>query len=356
MEKNNIEEKKLNNINDNINSNEDKNKNNNNINEDKNNIKNINENNIDDKNINLEENNNINNNINNINNINNNLDNINNNDTENNLILKNEMTIIQSDEKLLNQKREPSTNLNKIIHILKKHEKQKEKKKSKWYTPKINSNIYISNLPLDITKTELQNYFSKCGFIRNDPKTNEIKIKIYLDKNNKPKGDALISYIRPESVDLAIVMLNNSEIRPGFKIKVEKGQFEQKGEYKKRESYLIDDLQKFKNKTDINRKLGWEEEDQEKGLKIVIFQNMFDAEDENNDFEFIENDVKNVCEDKCGKIKRIEIFKYNKNGIIKIKFLTPKAAENCIKIFDNKKYNERRIKVFYWDGKTNYNI
>ena len=287
MENNNIKEIIKDNINLIDNKNNDKNNiENNYLNDD---IENNIINNIENNNIKLEENNK---------NINNNENDINNSDKKN-IILKNDITIIQSDEKLLNQKREPSTNLNKIIHTLKKHEKQKEKKKSKWYTPKINSNIYISNLPLDITKSELINYFSKCGFIRNDPKTNEIKVKIYLDKNNKPKGDALISYIRPESVDLAIVMLNNSEIRPGFKIKVEKGKFEQKGEYKKRETYIIDDLQRFKNKTDIDRKLGWEDEDQQKGLKIVIFQNMFDSENENNDFEFIENDVKNVCEDKC---------------------------------------------------------
>ena len=59
-------------------------------------------------------------------------------------------------------------------------------------------------------------------------------------------------------------MLNNSEIKPGFKIKVEKGNFEQKGEYKKREIYIIDDLQRFKNKTNIDRKLDWEDEDQQK--------------------------------------------------------------------------------------------
>ena len=344
MENNNIKEIIKDNINIIDNKNNDKNNiENNYLNDD---IENNIINNIENNNIKLEENNK---------NINNNENDINNSDKKN-IILKNDITIIQSDEKLLNQKREPSTNLNKIIHTLKKHEKQKEKKKSKWYTPKINSNIYISNLPLDITKSELINYFSKCGFIRNDPKTNEIKVKIYLDKNNKPKGDALISYIRPESVDLAIVMLNNSEIRPGFKIKIEKGKFEQKGEYKKRESYIIDDLQRFKNKTDIDRKLGWEDEDQQKGLKIVIFQNMFDSENENNDFEYIENDVKNVCEDKCGKIKKIEIFKYNKDGIIKIKFMTPNASEKCIKIFDNKRYNERKIKVFYLDGNTSYNI
>ena len=57
-------------------------------------------------------------------------------------------------------------------------------------------------------------------------------------------------------------MLNISEKRPGFEIKFEN--FEQKGEYKKREIYIIDDLQRFKNKTNIDRKLDWEDEDQQK--------------------------------------------------------------------------------------------
>ena len=37
---------------------------------------------------------------------------------------------------------------------------------------------------------------------------------------------------------------------------------------------------------------------------------MLDSENENNDFEFIKNDVKNVCEDKCGKIKKNKILKF----------------------------------------------
>ena len=36
--------------------------------------------------------------------------------------------------------------------------------------------------------------------------------------------------------------------------------------------------------------------------------------------------------------------------------MTPNASEKCIKIFDNKRYNERKIKVFYLDGNTSYNI
>ena len=71
---------------------------------------------------------------------------------------------------------------------------------------------------------------------------------------------------------MAVDLLNESEIRPGHRIKVEKAKFEQKGNYQAREGYKLDDLQRFKIKTDIDRMLGWNEEDEEKGLKIVILK------------------------------------------------------------------------------------
>ena len=103
----------------------------------------------------------------------------------------------------LNKKRKFGENIEKILtdeqmNILEKNKKKldklKDKKKEKWYAPKVNSNIYISGLPKDITEFELAEYFSRCGFIRKDPKTNNNKIKLYKDDKGKNKGDAIISF------------------------------------------------------------------------------------------------------------------------------------------------------------------
>lgn len=55
-------------------------------------------------------------------------------------------------------------------------------------------------------------------------------IKMYRDDEGNLKGDARIGYMMEESVDMALEMLNDSEIRPGYKIKVTQAEFQMKGE------------------------------------------------------------------------------------------------------------------------------
>lgn len=193
------------------------------------------------------------------------------------------------DTLLIKKKRKFGENIEKILteeqlkmleKKKKKIDKQRDKKKEKWYAPKLNSNIYITGLPKEITEYDIAEYFCKCGFIRKDPKTNNNKIKLYKDKTGKNKGDALISFLREESVTMAIDLFNESEIKPGYKISIERAKFEQKGDYKRREDYKLDEIQRYKLKTDVDRLLGWNDDEEiEKGLKIIILKNMFSPAD-----------------------------------------------------------------------------
>ena len=56
-----------------------------------------------------------------------------------------------------------------------------EKKKEKWYNARINTFIYISGLPFDISEEELKEFVCKAGVLRVDPKTGKEKLKLYKD-------------------------------------------------------------------------------------------------------------------------------------------------------------------------------
>ena len=69
---------------------------------------------------------------------------------------------------------------------------------------------------------------------------------------------------------------------------------------------------------------------------------MFDIKyaDEPNFFKFLEEDVRMECE-KLGEILRIKIFEKNSEGVIQIKFKEALAAENCIKLMNNRFFDGR---------------
>ena len=61
----------------------------------------------------------------------------------------------------------------------------------------------------------MQSVFSKCGVIAEEIDRGKPRIKLYTDDQGNFKGDALILYFRPESVDLAIQMLDDTDFRFG---------------------------------------------------------------------------------------------------------------------------------------------
>lgn len=92
---------------------------------------------------------------------------------------------------------------------------------------KANTSIYIKGLPDDVEVEELKEFFSKAGVIKSDLDSGESKVKIYKDELGRVKGDALVSYIKPESVELAIQMLHDRFLRPDFRLIVEEASFNQ---------------------------------------------------------------------------------------------------------------------------------
>lgn len=79
----------------------------------------------------------------------------------------------------------------------------------------MNTAVFVTSIPLDVEFDEVRDVFSKCGVIAEEIDSGRPRIKMYNDDSGKFKGEALVVYFRPESVNLAIQMLDETEFRLG---------------------------------------------------------------------------------------------------------------------------------------------
>lgn len=93
--------------------------------------------------------------------------------------------------------------------------KPKKAKAQKLQQERKNTAVYVTSLPLDVTVTEVHDVFSKYGVIAEEIDTSKPRIKLYSDDSGTFKGDALVVYFRPESVGLAVQMLDDTDFRLG---------------------------------------------------------------------------------------------------------------------------------------------
>ena len=103
-------------------------------------------------------------------------------------------------------------------------------KKKKKTAEKKNTAVYVTGLPVDATIDEVNEMFKKAGVLLEDPLEKRPRIKFYTNDDGKPKGDALVIYLREESVALACQLFDDTVFRFGDKssIKVQPAVFAEK--------------------------------------------------------------------------------------------------------------------------------
>ncbi|KAI8632400.1 hypothetical protein F5Y19DRAFT_362991 [Xylariaceae sp. FL1651] len=80
--------------------------------------------------------------------------------------------------------------------------------------PRQNTAIYVTGLPLDVTVDEVHEVFSrKCGVIAEEIDSGRPRIKLYTDEKGNLQGDALIVFFKPQSVEMAIMLLDDTDFR-----------------------------------------------------------------------------------------------------------------------------------------------
>lgn len=114
---------------------------------------------------------------------------------------------------------------------------ESKKKKRKQKKKRVNTSIYVSGVPSDVTVQEFGDFFSKCGLIKEDLDgklsgrlyvvqsvntryTGTPKVRLYENEHGERKGDGVVTFAKQPSVDLAIKLYDGAEIRPGKKISV----------------------------------------------------------------------------------------------------------------------------------------
>lgn len=237
--------------------------------------------------------------------------------------------------------------------------KKKRKVDEGWFEVEGNKNpnVYVSGLPLNTSEDEFIEMMSKYGIIMQDPDTNKPKIKLYRDQNGQLKGDGRCCYLKRESVDLAIKLLDESDYK-GNTIHVEQAEFHLKGEYnpalkKKKKN------KKKKAGKGQEKLLDWVERDtRKKHERVVVFKNMFNIEDfEKNPVLItdLRNDMKAECE-KFGEVRKVIVFDRNKEGICSVAFTAFEAADACLPVMNGRWFAGRRITAERWDGVTSYKV
>lgn len=248
-----------------------------------------------------------------------------------------------------------------------------------------NTTVYMRGLPLDITEGELMDWAKKAGVIKLDPDSKLPKVKLYRNPDQSLKGDASVSYLFPESVHQALVLLDGDQIRYNFPVSVEEAKYENKSAHvnanaNNNANDNADDDQddaddsdaaakpKVKRKTTAahtkltvheqqQRALSWDEDVYKK--RHVILSNLFDPKQvEPDDLEFysdLKADVRRECE-KLGRVESIHVFEGSPTGTIAVKFADWLGADRCVRTMTGRRFDQRTIVAQYYDNKTDYAV
>ncbi|RMZ83845.1 hypothetical protein DV737_g1476, partial [Chaetothyriales sp. CBS 132003] len=239
---------------------------------------------------------------------------------------------------------------------------QKQKK------PRANTAVYVTSIPLDATRSEIQSVFSKCGMIAEEIDSGQPRIKMYEDEQGAFKGDALVVYFRPESVQLALQMLDDSdfrlaESRPSARMRVQAADFSYKSQQDVPEKKSKGEQRKIIKKTQkMNSKLAdWDDDDAQlveqpnsRWDKVVILKHMFtlqELEEDPGAILEIKEDIRDECS-KLGEVTNVVLFDKEADGVASVRFTSPEAAEACV--MNGRWFDERQLEAFVATGNENF--
>ncbi|SCU80848.1 LAFA_0C01442g1_1 [Lachancea sp. 'fantastica'] len=243
--------------------------------------------------------------------------------------------------------------------------------------PPPNCAIYVSNLPLEnVNESDLFDEFSRFGIIRKDPVTDHPKCKLYVDDQGNLKGDALIVYLKPESVKMAVEFMDGAKFK-GTELKVEEATFkpETKNEdWAEEETTEVKKLKLRKLQEQKNELNDWSDEVEEeeevkndehseltngstpqesedKSARTTVLSNVLDlyARLSPSEISDIALDLKEGCEAQ-GEVVGFELDEVL--GQARVEFATEEHAQRCCKTMDGRFFDGRKLMAYTLDKES----
>ena len=238
---------------------------------------------------------------------------------------------------------------------------------------------------------EVHGLFSrKCGVIAEEIDSGKPRIKLYTDSEGNPKGDALIVFFKPQSVEMAIMLVDDTTLRPGDTegpiMKVQAAD----SSYKK--TQYVDDgststagamtgavdgerdanmasgpNQEVKVRTEREKKkirfkaeklqnklADWSDDEPcitEKKVsrwhKTVILKHMFTIKELDEDPSAIldiKEDIREECE-KLGDVNNVVLFDLEEEGVVSVKYADVEAAEACVNLMNGRAFGGQVVEA-----------
>ncbi|KAI0862970.1 hypothetical protein F4860DRAFT_86606 [Xylaria cubensis] len=279
--------------------------------------------------------------------------------------------------------------------------------------PRQNTAIYVTGLPLDATVDEVHEVFSrKCGVIAEEIDSGRPRIKLYTDDKGNLQGDALIVFFKPQSVEMAIMLLDDTDFRyttsglssgrmrvQAAESKYKKTNYDQEGEGKtgngggageqgsssstaanNRSNHITgagkpqdksrnQEKQRIIKRTQkLDAKLAdWDDDDADSPFaaqletnapkgRVVVLRHMFtlrELEEDPAAMLEIKEDIRDECS-KLGVVTNVVLYDLEEDGIASVKFKTPEAAAACIDVMDGRAFDGRTVRATIASGKEKY--
>lgn len=235
----------------------------------------------------------------------------------------------------------------------------------------------------------------KCGVIAEEIDSGRPRIKLYSDAEGNFKGDALIVFFKPQSVEMAIMLLDDSHFRysdtglGSGKMRVQaaessykKTQYTAEGEAggEAKDAAAAPkhqqnngkggggkDREKVIKKTQkLDAKLAdWSDDEaayvppeQRTGKKdkMVILKHMFTLEELEEDpaaLLEIKEDIREECE-KLGEVTNVVLYDLEEDGVVSVKYKKPESAAACVELMDGRAFGGQRVEAYIPSGRLKF--